>query len=96
MRLRRKSATQGDLRKTFLPLRQKDFRFLQQILESNYYFVKIKDESHLELAKESYENDISLKGEFIRMVMGSELSGEEKDKVICAGIQALSGETITF
>ena len=75
---------------------QKDFRFLQQILESNYYFVKIKDESHLELAKESYENDISLKGEFIRMVMGSELSGEEKDKVICAGIQALSGETITF
>lgn len=73
---------------------QKDINFLRKPFESKFYFVKIKDESHLQIEKVSYENDISLKGEFIRMVLKSSLSPEEKDKIICAGIQALSGEAI--
>ena len=40
------------------------------------------------------ENDASLKGEFIRMVLGSELSEEQKAEVIRCGILALSGEEI--
>ena len=73
---------------------QKDITFLKQLFEHRYYAIKIKDESHLFIEKESYENDISLKGEFIRKVMASELTAEEKDEIICAGIQALSGEAI--
>ena len=41
---------------------------------------------------DDYEKDASLKGEFIRMVLGSELSQEQKAEVIRCGILALSGE----
>ena len=40
-----------------------------------------------------YQNDISLKGEFIRLVLQQDkLSDDEKSKVISTGIKALSGE----
>lgn len=73
---------------------QKDLRFLRKSLEPLFWFVKIKDESHLEIAKETYEHDVSLKGEFIRLVMASDQSEEEKARIISCGIQALSGEEI--
>ena len=73
---------------------QLDLRFLRKMLESRYYFVKIKDESRLEIAKEDYEHDISLKGEFIRMVLASEKSEEEKERIIRFGIQALMGQEV--
>lgn len=75
---------------------QKDFRFLSQNLNAKYYFVKIKDESRLKIERSSYEHDISLKGAFIRMVMDSDKSDEDKEKIICWGIQALSGEEIVL
>ena len=64
------------------------------MLESRYYFVKIKDESRLEIAKEDYEHDISLKGEFIRMVLASNKTEEEKERIIRFGIQALLGQEV--
>lgn len=73
---------------------QKDFRFLTQLLNDEFYFAKIKDESQLALEKETYEHDISLKGEFIRTVLASELKDEDKDIIIGYGIRALSGEEI--
>ncbi len=84
------------LQGTYTPETQKDFAFLQQLLSPGYYFVKIKDESRLYMETASYENDISLKGEFVRLVMGSELGEEDREKIICAGLQALSGEEITL
>lgn len=74
----------------------KDLVYLQNALSSKFYFVKIADESKLLLEAASYENDISLKGEFTRLVMGSDLSDDHKDIIICAGLQALSGEEITL
>ena len=73
---------------------QLDFRFLEKMLESRYYFVKIKDESRLEIAREDYEHDISLKGEFIRMVLASDKTEEEKERIIRFGIQALLGQEV--
>lgn len=73
---------------------QKDFEFLKKAFADDFYFSKIKDSSHLKIEKENYENDISLKGEFIRKVMASDLSNHEKEEIICAGIQALSGKEI--
>ena len=75
---------------------QRDFKFLEKMLESRYYFVKIKDESRLEIAREDYEHDISLKGEFIRMVMASDRPQEEKEQIIRCGIQALLGQEVTL
>lgn len=75
---------------------QKDLRFLQKMLEPDFYFVKIKDESSLKIERESYEHDASLKGEFIRMVMASDRPQEEKDQIILWGIRALSGEEVAL
>ena len=41
-----------------------------------------------------FEKDVSLKGEFIRMVLRSDLEDEQKSEIIHCGIQALSGEEI--
>ena len=37
---------------------------------------------------------MQLKGEFIRMVLGSDMTEEQKSEVIRCGISALSGEEI--
>ena len=75
---------------------QKDLNFLKKMLEGRFWFLKIKDESRLKIEKESYEHDISLKGEFIRLVMASDRSDEEKEQIICYGIRALSGEEVAL
>ena len=73
---------------------QKDLPFLKKMLEGKFYFHKIKDESRLKIEKETYEHDISLKGAFIRLVMASDKTPEEKEQIICCGIRALSGEEV--
>ena len=75
---------------------QKDLNFLKKMLEGRFWYLKIKDESRLKIEKETYEHDISLKGEFIRLVMASDRSDEEKEQIICCGIRALSGEEVAL
>lgn len=73
---------------------QKDLAFLKKMLEGRFYCLRIKDESRLKIERETYEHDISLKGEFIRLVMASDKTEEEKEQIICCGIRALSGEEV--
>ena len=73
---------------------QKDLCFLQQMLEPDFWFVKIKDETHLHVDKTSFEYDLSLKGEFVRSVLASAYNEEEKTHIISCGIRALSGEEV--
>lgn len=73
---------------------QKDPAFLKKMLEGRFYFLRIKDESRLKIEKETYEHDISLKGEFIRLVMASDKTEEEREQIICCGIRALHGEEV--
>lgn len=56
----------------------------------------MKDETRLAVEPERYRNDVSLKGEFIRQVLASELSEHEKAAVIRAGVLALAGEEISL
>ena len=66
---------------------------LEQKLEK-FYFVKIKDESILEVTLKDVENDISLRGEFIRKVLSSTLKDEEKEQTILVGLKSLFGEDL--
>ena len=75
---------------------QKDLQFLKKMLEGRFWFLKIKDESRLKIEKESYEHDLSLKGEFIRLVMASDRTEAEKERMILCGIRALSGEEVAL
>ena len=45
---------------------------------------------------ENYKNDISLKGEFIRLTLSCDASEEDKAAIIRTGMQALMGEEITL
>ena len=79
---------------TYTTQTHKDLDFLRQALAHSFYFLRIKDESTLYLEPAGYEHDVSLKGEFIRTVMASHLTEEEKEQIICAGLLALRGEEI--
>lgn len=68
--------------------------YLRDLFADYFYFEKVYDRTRLRINYSDYEKDASLKGEFIRMVLGSELSEEQKAKVIRCGILALSGEEI--
>ena len=59
-----------------------------------FYYEKVYDETSLLIKYSDYEKDVSLKGEFIRMVLNSDLDEEKKSEVIRCGIQALIGEEI--
>ena len=71
----------------------KHLSMLEKKLES-FYFVKIKDESVLEVTPQDIEKDISLRGEFIRKVLASNLSEEEKEYTILIGLKTLQGEDL--
>ncbi len=43
------------------------------------------------ISREDYRYDISLRGEFTRLVMESDLSGEDKQTVLGMGVRALTG-----
>lgn len=74
---------------------EKDTDFLLHQFADRFYFVKIKDSSEYLVDYASFAKDMSLKGEFIRTVMGREdLSEEDRAAVIHYGLQALAGEEI--
>ena len=71
-----------------------DTDFLEEQFLDYFYFEKVYDRTRLMVNYSDYEKDASLKGEFVRMVSPSDLSEEEKSKVIRMGILALAGEEI--
>ena len=72
-----------------------DLFYLTSILNNDFYFVKIKDESKLKINLNDFALDPSLKGEFIRTVMSDiSLSEQEKNDIIMCGINALNGEKL--
>lgn len=66
--------------------------FLQDMFANYFYFEKVSDETTLKINYSDFEKDASLKGEFIRMVLDSDLDEAKKAEVIRCGIQALIGE----
>lgn len=78
----------------YTPDTQKDLAHLRAFVKDSFYYARIKDDSVLEPSGSSYAHDISLKGEFLRAVMASSLTPEEKQRVIGAGLRALCGEEV--
>ncbi len=55
-------------------------------------YVSVKDKTRKKADFSSYYGDASLRGEFVRTVLGSDLEEEDKLKVISYGLKALKGE----
>lgn len=73
---------------------RKDIELFKKHLQERFWFAKIKDKTRIELRFEDYVNDVSLKGEFIRKALTSDMSEDEKSRVIECGLAALSGQEV--
>jgi len=72
---------------------EKHLGMLEQNLQQ-FFFVKIKDESALTVTEQDVAHDVSLRGEFIRQVLASKLTANEKEQTILMGLRALAGEDL--
>ena len=68
---------------------EKDLQYLLKSLEDDFYFLKIYDETTLKVDVNQFFTDMSLKGEFVRKVMESDLPEEEKGEIIRYGLQIM-------
>ena len=74
---------------------EKDTDYLCKQFENRFYAFKIKDCTAYRVDYMSYEHGVSLKGEFIRNVMGrDDINEQDKAVIIRYGLQALQGEEI--
>ncbi len=69
-----------------------DIDNLQNKLNKLFFYVKVVDKTSLQLSEDDYLLDKSVRGEFVRGVMASNLSDELKNKIIMCGLKALKGE----
>lgn len=63
-------------------------------LSEYFFYVKIYDNTSLKLNLSDYENDKSFCGEFVRLVLSSDLDEELKKQIVMTGINAFKGEDI--
>jgi DNA repair exonuclease SbcCD nuclease subunit len=95
-----KTADESDLVRLTLtgeyePSLIKDTDALEYYLGQRFYYFELHDASRLKIDPLEYKDDKSLKGEFIRLVMGDEsLTEGEKSDIIELGLRALSGDTL--
>ena len=74
---------------------ERDLQYLTGRFENRFFAFKLNDkEVGIAVRPEEYENDISLRGEFIRTVMQGDYTDEEKRMLLELGIRALSGEEV--
>ena len=72
----------------------RDTVHLRRLLDDRFYFARVKDDCRMLIRPEDYLGDISLKGEFIRTVLASSLTEEQKQRTIACGLRALRGEEV--
>lgn len=74
---------------------ERDLSYLTGRFISRFFTFKINDrEVGIAIRPEEYEDDISLRGEFIRLVMQGNYTDEEKRMLLELGIRALEGEEV--
>lgn len=71
-----------------------DLLRIEMTFKERYFFFKVKDETSVHVDYDSFINDRSLKGEFVRLVRDEDLPEDEKGKIIDTGIRAILGEEI--
>jgi len=66
---------------------------LEKLLEFKHFGISVKNKTTIKYDAVDFENDISVKGEFVRGIMANEEIDEtEKFRIISIGLRALGGE----
>lgn len=77
------------------PMVNKDLSALKEAFENSFFFVKVADESTLKIDPATFVNDVSLRGEYVRLVLSrDDLSDEDRDYVLNCGLRVLAGEDV--
>ena len=63
-------------------------------LNERFFFAKVYDKTELRISEKDFEKDKSIRGEFVRAVLKSDMDNLTKKRVIMCGINALKGEDI--
>lgn len=72
-----------------------DLSYLTKVLQERFYFGKVSSETKLAIHIEQLAHDVSLKGEFLRMVLADKkLSDKAKEQICLLGVRALAGEEL--
>lgn len=71
-----------------------DVESLVKELNDIFFYAKVYDRIEVKINIEDYATDKSVKGEFVRSVLGSDMDEETKTKVILCGLNALKGKEI--
>lgn len=72
---------------------ERDMAYLYRRFSEDFFFFKINDSLvRIAIRPEDYENDISLRGEFIRLVTEGDYSDEEQRMILEIGVRVLAGE----
>ncbi len=75
-----------------LPDTDLDIEGLIYKLNEIYFYAKVTDKTSLKICVEDYKEDKSVRGEFVRLVLSSNMPKETIDAVIRKGLSALKGE----
>ncbi len=73
---------------------RKELPMLSACLNERFFHIKITDESRLYLSPESYANDCTERGEFIRETQRYDIDPLLKEEILEVGLKALAGEEI--
>lgn len=71
-----------------------DLTRIRMHFQDRFYFVKAVDKTTVQIDYESFRNDPSLKGEFVRLMEEEDLPEEERAAIIETGMRAIMGEDI--
>lgn len=62
---------------------------------NDYYFVDVKNKTQRKIDISKYQNDLSLKGEFVRSVYyRNDLTNQEKEDIISLGLRTMEGREV--
>ena len=67
---------------------------LEEKLNKRFFHCRVKDRTVLSIDDSDIENELSLKGEFVRKVLASSLPDADKKRIIRQGLRALDGEEV--
>ena len=74
---------------------EKETEWLEKRYADRCGFLKVEDHTRLAVEYRDYARDVSLKGEFVRLVGGDDsLNEQQKAEIIRCGLRALSGEEL--
>ena len=69
--------------------------YITSVLSGMFFFARLRDRTKLRIDTEAYLHDKSLRGEFVRRVLGdTSVPEEEKTEVIRLGFMAMDGEEL--